>query len=137
METELLSVEIYFRTKWDISDLMGVINLGAITLEKEGREYILDPSTTQFEHSNDGGTTATITLDDLETVRRDFPDCKFDLTDTDFGTRNFNKAEMFITFEDDAKHDYASDISGITLAYKQHGCTMCVDLDSEMFELID
>lgn len=134
---EFLGVEINFRTTLKIKELMGVINIGGITLKKDDREYMLDPSETFFTHPDGGGTLAYCELDSFENTLDIFDDCKFDLTDADFMNRKFDTAEMFLEFEDHAKEDYASDIESITLFYKSGDCTIAVDLEPETFTLVD
>lgn len=137
---EFLGVDIDFRTTLDIAELMGAINIGGITLKKDGREYMLDPSSTDFTHPKGGGTTASCKLDSFEEALDIFTDCKFNMTDADFMSRKFDTAEMFLEFEESntlGGTDYESDIESITLFYKSGGCTYAVDLKSETFELVD
>lgn len=134
---EFLSIEIDFRTTWNTAKLMGAINLGAVMLKKDDREFILDPLQTTFTHPKGGGTNASCELDNLEDTMEDFPECVFDLTESDLMTRKFDTKTMFIEFEDHAEEDYASDVESITLTYKIGGCTYVVDLEPETFEIVE
>lgn len=137
---EFLGVDINFRTTLDIGKLMSAINIGGITIEKEGRSYMLDALETNFSHIEKGGTIAEIKLDSLENTLDIFTDCKFDMTDDDFMSRRFDVAEMYLTFEDaedDDWVDYEGDVESITLFYKSGGCTYAVDLEPETFEIVD
>lgn len=134
---QFLSIEIKFRTSHDIPKLMGCINLGGITLEVEDREYMLDVLTSNFENDECGGTTISCNLDNFEGTLEVFEDCKFNVTDADFSNRKFDKAEMFIEFEDSADEDYASDLDSITLFYRLGDCTLALELTPETFDIIN
>jgi hypothetical protein len=91
------------------------IDLGCVTLSRQGREYILDPiqSYRNFEH---GETKIEV---DLEVDKETFPDCKFDLEDVDL-IANDLKAEFYFRCETD--WEYA------TLFVKINGMTKAIDL---------
>lgn len=132
---EFLGVEISFRTTLDITDLIGAINIGGISLKKNGREYMLDPLSTDFSHPVGGGTLASCKLDSFENTL-DIFEGKYDMIDADFVERNFDKAEMFLEFED-SDIDYASDVESITLSYKYGSMTVVADLEPETFTIVE
>lgn len=96
------------------------MDLGAVTLSREGREYILDPiqSYRNFEH---GETKIEIDLEE-EIDHETFPDCKFDLEEVDLMATDL-KAEFYFSCE--TEWEYA------TLFVKINEMTKAIDLKLE------
>lgn len=145
VNVEFLGVEITFRQLH--KDLVGAINLGGMTLRKEGREYMLDTVSSKIYPSGDGGTTVECSLDSVEGSKETFGDGGYDLTENDLMSRNLDLAELFIEFEDDTEKgfiDYEGDVESITL-YTRHGykdednrgLTLCTNLTPESFEIVE
>jgi len=120
-EVEVLGVDIVFDGKIDY----GVVNWGSITLQNDGREFILDPyqSNILFE---DGQTTIS---SDLHKDEETFPDCKWDLTKTDL----HGKLDVAVMYVD----EFDEEPESITLFVKfiskdGTGMTKAIDLDLEV-----
>lgn len=93
------------------------IDLGALTLRNEGREYILDAVKSYI--TTEGGFT-TIEVE-LEKDEETFSDCKYDLQGSDL--ENGMDAEFYIS--SDLNVEY------ITLFVKSGDCTKAIDVKQE------
>jgi len=74
-------------------------DLGAITLSRDGREYILDVCQSYTKGEPDCGEATEIHCD-LEVDRELFEDCKFDLTQEDLLSKDLI-AKFYIASEDE------------------------------------
>ncbi len=116
-ECEILGLEIVFGFKQE-----NVPYLGAVTLQMEERNFILDVTQSYTEDS-------TIRCD-LEIDYDTFPkggDYNYLLTGNDLQGRNLDKAEFYID-------EYDSEPESITLFFRvggENGCTYTLDLNEE------
>lgn len=103
---------------------LGLLNLGAITLKKENREYILD-IVSSISHFEDGLTTISCKV---EVDKEIFDECKYDLTTVDLFC--LDVAEIFITTEDN-KENIEYQTENQTLFVKINNMTKAIDLTLE------
>ncbi len=75
------------------------VNLGALTLKRDGREFILDVCQS-YTYDDEDCAGATEIQCDLEVDRELFEDCPFDLTVEDLLSEDIF-AEFFISSEDE------------------------------------
>jgi hypothetical protein len=92
-------------------------DLGAVTLSRDGREYILDVC--QSYTTEKGDTEIEC---DLEVDRDMFEDCAFDLTMEDLYSSDL-KATFYIATE--------LEIDKMTLFVRSGGCTKAIDLEQD------
>jgi hypothetical protein len=100
------------------------VDLGALTIKRDDREYILDvvQSYTKFE----GGFTTIET--DLEKDEDTFEDCPYDITSVDLMSNDL-QLEFFID------GDFSANIEHITLFVRfggENGMTKAIDVQSEV-----
>ena len=93
------------------------IDLGALTLRKDEREYILD-SVQSYTTTEGGFTTIEV---DLEKDEELFPDCKYDLTALDL----FDGVEGEFFISSDLNVEY------ITLFVKMGKTTKAIDIKQD------
>jgi hypothetical protein len=97
---------------------MDTPDLGAVTLSKDGREYILDVCQSYTDESS-GDTEIKC---DLEVDKDIFEDCEFDLTATDLMSSDL-LAEFYIATE--------LEIDSMTLFVKIGSMTKAIDLEQD------
>lgn len=144
MENLIFTLVVVFRTTHNISGLMDNINIGAVTLEKEGREFMLDPWRTTFRNLENGGTEMRVSdFENTDEAKEIWDDVNFDLQESDVLSQQLDTATLFLETDQGSKIDYDSDVESITLfaATKpkglfDHATTVCIDLKPETFSLI-
>lgn len=106
-------------------DSITALDLGAVTLSCEGREYILDISDSCWEIEN--GITEIIC--GLKTIDEDniFEGCAFDLTGEDLFS-SFLKGSVFVGDEDGVTE---GEEMTATLFVDYNGCTKAINLKLE------
>jgi len=106
-------------------DNVSFLDLGAVYLSCEGREYILDITDSSWD-IEDGCTEITC---GLTTMDEDdiFEDCKFDLTGEDLFS-SFLKGSVFVGDEDGVTE---GEEMTATLIVERNGCTKAIDLELE------
>lgn len=114
MKDVQLRVEITFNDTPDRS----ILDLGSITLQKDGRECILDVT-----ESWSYGMNNEIVICKVEEDEETFPECKYDLLPDDL--YSLDKAEMFIGGDIEELPKY------ITLMVIRNGNTTAIDLTLE------
>lgn len=115
--TTILGVEIHFLYKVD----RFLYDLGAVTLKKDDREYILDVVESWEEEAEKHTVLGCKVVEDRDT----FSTCNYDLTDADLLDK-LDVAEIFVGGEEITEEpEYA------TLFIKQGGCTKAIDLTFE------
>ena len=100
------------------------VDLGALTIKRDGREYILDVVQSYKEFK--GGFTTIET--DLEKDEDTFGDCPYDITSTDLMSDDLD-IEFFID------GDFSANIEHITLFVRfggENGMTKAIDVQSEV-----
>jgi len=112
---EILSLEVVLYGERSNTD---EVDLGAVTLTHEGREYILDV-TQSFTCTGDGFTQIECRLERDDDT---FPDCKYDLTAVDL-----------MLGDVDATFYISSDlpVEEINLFVRQGDCTKAIDVVQE------
>ncbi len=95
-------------------------DFGGVTLECEGREYILDVVQTFWEEENGDANVYCELAVDKDT----FEDCKYNLTSVDLLGNNL-KATMFFD------GTFPNIIESMTLFVKSGGMTKAIDLEQD------
>lgn len=91
MKTTIDGVEILNATLvFDGKEEIGNLNIGALILKKEGREYLLDVTQTFWEFENSQTTIEC----KLEADKELFDECKYNLTRADL--HQLDSAEIFV-----------------------------------------
>jgi len=121
--TTILAAEI----RIDDQVRVGEIDLGAVTLKKDDREFILDIVMSEW-HRDHTGTTITCKL---EQDKESFPDCKYDLTSEDL-RNGLDTATIFAEQTDKSNITVASDEIIRTLWCKSGSLTYAIDLKEEV-----
>ena len=112
---EILGVEIHFEIKVT-NEIRNSIDLGSLTLKKDGRSYILD--TVQSWIDSNGYMIECKVMEDREL----FSDCKYDLTEVDLMLGDLDEATFFIGDE------YIEEPTHMTLLVKSGGMTKAIEL---------
>ncbi len=102
----------------------GLINLGAITLKRAGREYILDIVRTML-YFEDGKTRLECKIEEDSEI---FDECKYDLTVFDLD--KLTVAEVFVATEDN-KENVLYEIEHQTLELEINGVETEISLSVE------
>jgi len=112
---QILGLEINLCGEKTVED---ILDLGALTLRSDDREYILDAVASNIEHKN-GDTEVSVKLAKDEEI---FSDCKYDLTSEDL---MFNvNGEFYISSD--------LHVDSITLFVKfEGGMTKAIDIREE------
>jgi hypothetical protein len=86
-DVKILGVEVVI----DGNHLSTEIDFGALTLSRDGREYIVD-GVQSYRDFNNGETTISI---DVKVDREVFCDCKYDLKETDLFASDLSATFFF------------------------------------------